>query len=474
MTSIRKNLFYNIAYQLLLIAIPLITAPYLSRTLGANGIGVYSYNYSVTYYFSIFILLGLNNYGNRTIAMNRDETRNLSTTFCNIYALQLLLGILVFICYVGYIIFFASQKGIACIFIPFLISTILDINWFFWGIEKFRLTVMRNTCIKVLTTIFILILIKDTSDIYLYCGLMSLSFLISQLILWPYLKKEIFFVKPKWKNIKIHIKPNLILFLSVIGVSLYKTLDKIMLGNMSSMLHVGYYEQAEKIIAVPLSFIVSLGTVMLPRISNLYSKSRYLSNDIMQPSIYFSVFFSSSICFGIMGITEDFVPLFYGPGYDAIKPLFYILLPSCIFLGIGNVITTQYLIPAKKDKIYLKSIFVGAFLNILINLLLIPFFQSIGAAIGTLFAEMAVTLYKLYMCRKKTSILKFLKNTFPFIFSSIIMFFCIHNIQFDLGVLTINLIVKIFVGIFIYTITLGIQLLFCKELTASMKKIILH
>ena len=74
----KKNFIYNTIYQILVLIIPLITAPYLSRVVGANGVGTYSYTYSIVYYFMMLTLLGLNNYGNRTIAKVRENKIALS------------------------------------------------------------------------------------------------------------------------------------------------------------------------------------------------------------------------------------------------------------------------------------------------------------------------------------------------------------------------------------------------------------
>ena len=125
---------------------------------------------------------------------------------------------------------------------------------------------------------------------------MCSRFVLSQLCLWPYLPKYVQFTKPEWKNVRIHIKPNLTLFLTVIAVSLFKIMDKIMLGIMTSKEQVGFYESSEKIIQIPMSLIVSLGTVMLPRISNLVANNHKKNTDMLQKSVIYAMFLST-ICF---------------------------------------------------------------------------------------------------------------------------------------------------------------------------------
>ena len=221
MSSIKKNFLYNASYNLLNICIPLITTPYLSRVLGANGIGVYSYSYSIAHFFVIFIMLGLNNYGCREIAKSRDERERLSGTFWSIYFLQLFLGIFVNAVYFLYCSFIAENRMAAIVLGMYTLSACFDINWFFFGMEDFKLTAVRSFLIKILKTALVFLFVKNSSDVYIYCAIMAGGFLINQLILWPRLINKVSFVFPKFCDISVHIKPNLILFISVISVTVF-------------------------------------------------------------------------------------------------------------------------------------------------------------------------------------------------------------------------------------------------------------
>ena len=274
MSSVKKNLLYNMAYQILILIVPLITVPYVSRALGAENIGIYSYTYSIVYYFMLIAMLGINNYGNRTIAKSRDNKEELSRNFLGIYSIQFTLSIIMIAIYLFFISRFEKKYTlIGYIQVIYLISNALDINWFFFGIEKFKLTVTRNAMIKIISLICILLFVKNRDDLVIYTLILSGSTLICQLILPYFLKKEISLVKITKEDIFKHIKPCLILFMPVIAVSLYKVMDKIMIEKLSNVIEVGYYEQAEKIINIPIGIITALGTVMLPKISNLVQKN---------------------------------------------------------------------------------------------------------------------------------------------------------------------------------------------------------
>ena len=268
--SIKKNIIYNVTYQILILFLPLVTTPYISRVIGAEGIGIYSYTYSIANYFILFAMLGLNNYGNRSIAAVRDDKIKLSETFFNIYGLQLVTTAIMVILYLVYAMFLVSDNlDIVYTQLLFIISTMLDINWFFFGLEQFKLTVIRNMMIRILTVLSVFIFVKNSNDLWIYTLILALGTLLSQMMLWPFMKRYIIWIKPNFKGIYSHLRPNLFLFIPVLAISIYKIMDKIMLGTLTTTLQVGYYENSEKIINIPTNIIASLGVVMLPRMTNL-------------------------------------------------------------------------------------------------------------------------------------------------------------------------------------------------------------
>lgn len=238
MNQTKKNFLYNIAYQLLILIIPLITTPYISRVLGTYGVGVYSYTYSIVYYFMLIGMLGINNYGNRTIAKSRDDKVAMSKNFFEIYFIQFSVSALMLICYGLYLIFFAQKEYVQIFLIQslFIVSNMFNINWFFWGLEKFKLTVTRNTILKIASLICIFLFVKGSDDIAIYALILSGVSVLSEVILWYYLRKEVVFTKDlKLDNLKVHFKQCIILFIPVVAISLYKVMDKIMLGNFASV-----------------------------------------------------------------------------------------------------------------------------------------------------------------------------------------------------------------------------------------------
>ena len=460
--SVKKNLAYNFLYQLLAIVLPLITTPYISRVLGPTKIGEYSYSYAIAYYFVMFTMLGLNNYGNRSIALVRDDNEKLSRTFWSIYWMQLCTGCISLVAYVFYSVFIANSV-MTWITLIYVISAIFDVNWFFFGMEQFKVTVTRNAFIKLITTGCIFVFVKEQADIYLYAVIMVLGILISQVILWQFLRKYVYFCRVTVKEVIRHIKPNLILFIPIIAVSLYKVMGKIMLGFITTKTEVGLYESSERIIQVPMAFIQSMGTVMLPKMSNLIAnKEEKVTQKYFSASIMVVMFLSSSMCFGIMGVARYFVPLYYGEGYLKCVYLFQILLPSCIFLAFANVIRTQYLIPRKKDAIFISSVIIGAIINIIFNMIMIPRLESIGAALGTLLAEITVCAYQIIMVKHDLEIIKYVKESLLFVIPAVIMYIILITVDFRITPV-LNLVLHIFLGVLCYFGLLLVGLMITKR-----------
>lgn len=456
MSSIKKNFLYNMSYQLLTLILPLITTPYISRVMGAEKIGVFSYTYSIATYFGMFILLGLNNYGNRTIASVRDNKDKLSLSFWNIYAFQLVLGIVMSVIYLGYALFIAQEKIMALIQFFFLVSSMLDINWFYFGLEQFKLTVTRNTIIKVVTVIAIFIFVKSPTDLYKYTIIMALGTLGGQIVLWCFLKNYVQKANVTWNEIKKHIKPNLVLFVPVIAVSMYTSMDKIILGYLTNKTEVGYFESANKISILPSVVVNSLGTVMLPRISNMIAEGKKkIVYRYLERSQIFSVFLTIPMMFGLSAVVKEFVPFFYGKGFYKCEILIPIIVSTTIFVTWGNVVRTQYLIPYKKDKEYLITAGSGAIINIILNFLLIPSFKSIGAAWGLLISEIFVCVSQSLMTRNYINEIPIVLKSIPLLFSGIVMYIIVIQIPNNYGEF-FTIVLKMIIGAIVYILLSGI------------------
>lgn len=450
--SVKKNFIYNLSYQILIMILPLITTPYISRVIGAEGIGIQSYTYSIANYFVLFAMLGINNHGNRSIAMVKNNQEKLNKTFTSIYLIQAVMSIIMIVFYIIYIIFFVkSYKIIFVIQLSYIIGALFDINWFFFGMEQFKITVTRNTIIKLMSVMSIFIFVKSENDLYLYSLILALGTLITQLILWNFIGKYVKFTKVKFDDVKEHVIPMLVLFIPAISVSIYKIMDKIMLGSMSTVTEVGFFTNSERIISIPLGIITALGTVMLPKMSNLLSNGKNKkAQKYIKLSLKFSMFISIGSMFGLIGVSGNIVPAFLGKGFDRCVDVVSLLSVTLLFMAWANVIRTQILIPKKKDKVYIVSTLLGAIVNVIINTLLIKDFGAIGATVGTIFAEATVSIYQTLMIRKELNIKGYLKDIIIFMIAGIFMFLTIKYLGYILGSSLLVGVIQIFIGAIVY------------------------
>lgn len=465
MSSVKKNYIYNLIYQFLTYCNALLVTPYITRVLGATNNGIYSYNHSVASYFVLFAMLGVNNYGNRSIAMAKDDRKELNRTFSEIYTFQFFTGIAMIFAYVIYFIFIVKEDRLnVCIQIMYVASALFDVNWFFFGMEKFKLTVIRNSIIKILSMLGIFLFVKKQEDLWIYTLILSAGFFMSAIALWPQLHKYVTYERPGYKNVAKHIKPNLVLFIPVIAISVYNTMDKIMLGELTTKKQVAYYDKSEEIMQIPNTFINALTTVMLPRMTSLMKHNEvekgrhYIAN-----SMKFAIMISCATSFGLAAVAHDFVPLFFGKDFLPCAELIIWLAPIGVIKAWANVLRTQYLIPNCKDRIYVISVVAGAVINVVMNLLLIPHFGGVGAVIGTICAELMVMLYQTLCVRYELPILIYIRQNLVFPFIGAFMFGIVRILERYWNTSVLSLLAQIIMGGVIYVILCVIYMLVKKD-----------
>lgn len=450
--SIKKNIGLQTAFQILNTCLPLITAPYLSRVLGATSLGIYSFTSSIVLYFTLFAMLGTVNYGTRTIAIKKGNKEELSRNFWGIFSLQVIVTAFCLVAYVFYMIKICQDNyTIAWLQGITVISCFFDVSWLFFGIENFKFTVVRSMEIKILTVVSILFWVKSPEDLWLYTLIMSIGTLANQIVLWAYVPRYVSIVKISMKDIFSHIKPNIVLFIPLLAMSVYHIMDKTMLGILSSYEQCGYYYNADKLINIPLCVINGVGTVMLPRMTALYNYGkREEANSLFMVSLEGIALVSIAMGCGIAAIAEEFIPFFFGKGYDTCIRLTMVLSPVLVIKGLTNTIRTQYLVPLKKEKYYINSVLSGAATNLVFNFVLIPRLGAMGAVLGTIFAELVACLIQFCVIAKEFYFRKYIQNCMLYILSGIIMFFVVRILSmFQLG-LMFKLILEITVGVIVY------------------------
>ena len=429
--QVKKNFVYQIAYRVITILTPLITSPILARALGAEKLGLFSATLAFVSYFQLISMLGVENYGNRTIAASQGNRAKEQNLFWNIYSVQVISSLLAIALYMLALVFVPRDRLTLSILQGlWLVGALFNINWFFFGTEQFRLTVTRNIIIKILTILLIILFVRKPEDLFVYVLIMAGDTVLSNLVLWPFLFKKIRYEKPQLSQIKVHIGPILTLFIPVLAMSVFHIMDKTMLDWLSTETDVGYYYSADKIINIPLAIITALGTVMLPRISNEQSKGNIREINLMlKKSTEVTAFMTCAVGVGIASIANEFIPWFFGPGFEPCIILVYWFVPVLFAKAIGDLIRTQYMIPAHMDWCYTIAVTIGAGVNLIANYVLIRRFSSLGAVIGTLIAEGIVTLIEIVYTRKQIPFSKYILENGIYLFPAAAMILSVRYLN---------------------------------------------
>lgn len=452
--SITVNYLYNVSYKILTLITPLITTPYISRILGVDNVGIYNYTYSIITYFVLIGVLGLTMYGQREIAYAQDNNEQRNKVFWELFFIRLFtvgISILIFLIYLKQ----SQYKEYMFIFLIELIANVFDIAWLYYGIEEFKIITIRNFIIKVIGVVSIFIFVKHKNDlnIYIWCHVLVLLF--GNLSLWIGAKK--FIGKPifEFKEIMKHFIPVIILFLPQCIDSVYMVMDKIMLGNISTITEVGLYSQADKIIKMAVTMVTSMGVVISPRIAASFAYGnkgdirKYLHN-----SFEFIFITAIPIMFGVIAISNNFVGWFFGSGYEEVISLIKYLSPTIVLLGINSVIGWQYLLSVKREKEFIFSVSIGAISNIFFNNVLISNLKSRGAVIASLISMTIMSIINFIIIRKQISFKHLILRIYKPLIASTFMLVIVYLVGRYLSSSFISTLIQVIIGIIMYVLIL--------------------
>lgn len=421
-------------YQILVLIAPLITTPYISRVLGVTNIGIYQYSQSIANYFVLIGAVGTTLYGQREIAYLQDKPKERSIAFWEIEIFRLISTIICTIIYFFVFCTHSSYPEIYTILTLEVVATAFDISWLFMGMENFKLTVIRNAIIKLTGIVFVFLFVKGPGDLGIYTICVTAPLLLGNLSLWFSLNKYLVTTglsrSELWEGIKNRLRPILVLFLPQVAMDVYLLLDKTMIGIFGSNIdEVGYYSQGQKIVKIVLMIVTSLGTVMLPTMSALYAKGDHegVINSV-KTAFRFIYMLSFPLLFGLCAIAPRFVPFFFGHGYDPVINLMIIISPILVIIATSNVIGRQYLLPTNQQKAFTISILVGAGVNFMLNLILIRFWDAIGASIATVVAELAVTSVQCWSVRNQLPLKECLGSGLKYLIYGLVLFFTVRGI----------------------------------------------
>ncbi|NLL79591.1 MAG: oligosaccharide flippase family protein [Clostridiales bacterium] len=425
--SVRKNYIYNLIYQLVALMVPLITTPYVSRVLGADGVGAYSYTYSMATYFVMFGNLGVNEFGKIQVAGAREDKKEISRLFWELVLFKTIMTTGSFVVFWITLGMHSRYWKLYLVLGLYFLASVTDTAWFLQGLEEFKKTAFRSCSIKIAGVVLIILFVKNPADIYKYAAILHISTILGNIALWGYMPR--YLVKVPFKELRIfrHTKQSLVFFLPVVAASVYSIMDKNMIGWITkSEAENGYYEQAHKIQQTILQAVLALSAVLLPRITYLFREEKVdeikgMINRLLQ----FVALISFPLSFGLMGVADKLVPWFLGEEFLPSIRLLQIFSLLILIIAYDDFVGLQCLIARGMQKEYNKGIVMGAAVNFILNLFFIPRLGSQGAAISSVLSETVIFFVFFYYGREFLKIRDILCFSGRYFLSATAMLFCV-------------------------------------------------
>lgn len=474
--SLRLNYIFTLLNRVVILLTPLLLTPYITRVLGAEELGKFSYANTIASYFVMFSMMGMNIYGNREIAISQKKSKNrISEEYTSLRFIQIFNTLVLCVLYVVYVLLFCEEIfAISIIQILYILSALFDITWFMSGIQQFKKIALRNIFINLVATACIFLFVNSVDDLIYYAIIKTGSILLSQIILNIACNDKPDFVK--FDRIKIigHYKQLVIFFLPVVIESVLHGMDRIMLGIMVSYSAVGLYYSSRMVTDLPQCMVTSINTIMYPKITsmNVYKGTSNESKELFQVVFFMVNALCIGLCFGIISVSNNFVNIFFGSDYYMCAVYIPLLTPYIFIAAWNNTIRYQYLLPMKKDKIYIKAIIYGIVVNLFLNIIFIKFFDVKGAIFATILAESVTAFIQTNPIRKEIEVKQRILECIPLLCIGLIMMVLVKKIESILMFnLIIDLILNIFIGIIIYVSLLMLYIyLFKKDFIVVLKK----
>lgn len=420
--SIKLNFLMNAILTMSSMLFPLITFPYISRTLQPVGIGKVNFAISVVSYFTLFAQLGIPTYGIRACAQVRDDREELSKVFQELLIISLLMCTLSYISFFLSLVFIPKFRKDSLLFVITGSSIFLNtigVEWLYKGLEQYSYITLRSLLFKIIGIIAMFALVHNSSDYIIYGAITVVASYASYLMNFAYLRKFVDLKPIRNLNFRRHLRPVFEFFAMSCATTIYTNLDTVMLAFMVGDEAVGYYSAAVKIKGVLVGVVTSLGTVLLPRASYYIENGKNNEfKSIASKALKFVLLVSTPLMIYFTIFAREGIYFLSGSSFEnSIIPMM-VIMPTILFIGFSNIMGIQMLIPLGKEKNVLYSEIVGAIIDLVINIVLIPRCGVIGAAIGTLVAEFMVCIVQ-YCSMKEILYNMYINLPYKYVFVAI-------------------------------------------------------
>jgi O-antigen/teichoic acid export membrane protein len=418
MPGIRKKFFFQILYALSQLIFPLVTYPYITRTIGAEGLGLVGYIEYVSGFIITIVAFGIPFYGVREAAKLQNDPQKLQLLFRQLFSIQLLISCLGLLIFLG-IVTFGKQDislqllilGCANILLPAFVA-----EWYMQGTEAFRFTTIRSIVLRTVGLIAIFLFVVSKEDYvyyYLIIILVQAAVAISNLYKIGYNNIGFHF-----SGYKQHLKPLWHFFLTASIISVYVFFDVIILGWFTDEKLVGYYTLAIKLVKLSLLLVLSVNVILFPRISHLTVLNDIESiRSLLHKSLNFIVVLTLPIGLGFYFLAPQIVQLIAGDDFVSSIPLVQILSVLPFVIGLSSLFVYQVLVPFGKEKKLLLSVFVTCICSLILHIILVQLYKEKGTAVATTLTELIMTLLVSYFSLKTFAFSFPVKNFFQAVLS---------------------------------------------------------
>lgn len=454
--SLIKNSIYNVLYRCLGIVFPLISSIYVARILTPSYVGKVSVAQNFVSYFTIFTSMGIPTYGVKLIAQFTGKKECTNSAFWELWIINFFLSGITGIMYyltVALMPFFYEERTLYAVSGLVLVINIINIDWFFQGIQEYKYIAIRSLIIKIISLILLFSFVHDKNDylIYAIINIIALTgnYLFNIFTIRKYIKVSI-----KRLQFKEHLVHIFSLFGASLAAEIYTLTDTTMLNIMSGSKIVGYYSISMNVVRILRGLVVAIAAVFLPQLSYYYhNKKNDMFCILVDKGLHVLVLLTIPVAIGLMLVADDLILLFFGKEYIGSILSTQILAISVMSVALSNFIGLQILVTLGKEKITTFSTIIGAGVNIVLNICLIVRYQHIGAAIASAITEMTVTLFQYIFCRKYIEIKMRLIGP---VIASLIMSIVVLLIKF-LGIpIFLRLFLECFLGCITYFIIIYI------------------
>ncbi len=454
--SVKANYLFNLINSASQLLFPLITFPYASRIMMADGIGQVNFFQSIISYISLFTCLGIPMYAIREVAKVRHNPEKMTRITVEILLLHAFLTLLGYMAVA--VICLTVTKVQTDIPLFLLLSatiffTAIGCEWFYQGIEDFKYVAVRGLLVKLLSVVLLFLLVKTKEDILWYGAYTVLGVLGGNIFnfirLRKYLHRDVIDVRAL--HPLRHLKPALHVFALNVVISIYLQLNNVLLGFMKDAEAVGYFTAATKIMMITMSISSSLGAVIMPRTSNLIAEGRMDEFRILiQKSYDFVLALAMPLTVGLIFTSPSVILLLSGKGFAPAVLTSQIVAFNILMVGLSGVMGIQVLYPLGKINIVILCTLIGAAVNVFLNVLLIPRYGHNGTAVAYMLAEVAVTVSMFLIGRKYIPIQFFKRRHLNYVLGSIVMALCLYFISLFGLANVIMLIIMMVVGFIMY------------------------